>query len=81
MDQLLSKWRTLIVLGMMCLAVVTGIAAIWGLLFLLWGVQTIRAGSANVIEHIERDENPILFWIIAGAWILSGLLLIASTIF
>ena len=78
----MSEWvlqkKLLTLVGLPVLLVLTwlGIYAVWGALFVYWGLLSMRSGQAFVFEEIERDENPILFWIIVLTWIGSGLLYI-----
>ena len=45
---------------------------VWGLLFIYWGALSVLSGSAFLIETIERENSPVLFWIIVAMWIGSG---------
>lgn len=48
----------------------------WGLLFIYWMVPSILHGEAHLINPISRSTNPALFWIVAGLWMILGVLMI-----
>ena len=45
----------------------------WGILFLLWVIPDIFSGVTYFVEPIEKDKNPILYWIIIVSWVLMAL--------
>ena len=63
------KWRTIVGLILMYIAVALNWQWIWGVLSLYWVLPGLYAGVTYFIEPIDRRENPILFWIIALTWI------------
>ena len=71
------KWRTILAIPVLIGSALLGIYVIWGALFVYWGLLTAREETAFVLEPVERNEDPILFWIIVAAWIGSGLIYIA----
>ena len=62
-------------------AAVLGIYWIWGLLFLWWLVPAVHSGQAHFVFEVSRSEDPALFWAVAALWALSGLLMIAASLF
>ena len=75
-----TKWRTIIALILMYIAIIMNWQWAWGILFLLWVIPDIINGMTYFIEPIEKKENPILYWIIIISWILMTLYSI-STLF
>lgn len=71
-----QKWLTLIGLPVLILTMLNGVYALWGALFIYWGIVSATAGRAYLLENIHRREDPALFWLIVGLWIGSGLLYI-----
>lgn len=76
-----TKWRTIIGLLLMYLAVWFNLQWIWGALFLFWVIPDIFSGVTYFIEPIEKAKNPILFWIIILSWILMSLYSLSILIF
>lgn len=67
-----QKWLTLIGLPVLIYATLNGLFFIWGLLFLFWGVISLRSGQVFLLEDIHRRDDPALFWIIFTMWLGSG---------
>ncbi|CAL2080196.1 hypothetical protein [Tenacibaculum sp. 190524A05c] len=65
-----TKWRTIIALILMYIALFMNWEWAWGVLFLLWVIPDLFSGVTFFIEPIQRNENPILYWIIIASWIL-----------
>ncbi|WP_292945376.1 hypothetical protein [Olleya sp. UBA1516] len=64
------KWRTIIALILMYIAMLMNLTWAWGILFLLWVVPDIRTGITYFIEPVEKKESPLLYWIIIVSWVL-----------
>ena len=64
------KWRAMLGLFVISLAVVTGTDWVWGVLFLIWVIPDIKSGSTHFLEHVERKRNPVVYWLIVSIWIL-----------
>ncbi len=64
------KWRSIIGLLFLYIALLQDWQWIWGILFLMWAVSNIRSGTTYFIEFIEKSKNPILYWAIITTWIL-----------
>jgi len=67
------KWRTIIALVLMYIAMLMNWTWAWGILFLLWVVPDILSGMTYFIEPIEKKEHPLLYWIIIVSWILMAI--------
>ena len=63
------KWRAIVGLVIVAVAVLTDANWVWGLLFLIWVVPDIRHGSTHFLEHVERRRNPVVYWLIIGTWL------------
>ncbi|MCG8367172.1 MAG: hypothetical protein MJA27_28025 [Pseudanabaenales cyanobacterium] len=70
-----TKWRTIVGLLLMYVAVALNWQWIWGVLSLYWILPGLFVGVTYFIEPIDRRENPILFWIIAITWIAFSLVM------
>jgi hypothetical protein len=67
------KWRTIIALILMYIAMFMNWEWAWGILFLFWVIPDIFSGVTYFIEPIEKRQNPILYWIIVVSWILMAI--------
>lgn len=64
-----QKWLTLIGLPILLITTINGIHSVWGIMFIYWGVTAVMARQVYLLEPIDRQEDPALFWIIAMMWI------------
>ena len=67
-----QKWLTLIGLPILIYSTIQGLFFVWGLLFVLWGIGSLRTGHFFLLEDINRREDPALYWIIFAMWLGSG---------
>lgn len=74
------KWRAILGLLMVGMAVLTEASWVWGLLFIIWVVPDIRHGSTHFLEHVERRRNPVVYWLIIATWIALSIYLLAEAI-
>ncbi|MEM8560052.1 MAG: VOC family protein [Bacteroidota bacterium] len=63
------KWKALLGLVFIVVAVVLGLDWVWGVLFLLWALADVRLGATHFIEVVERRRNPVVFWLLVGTWV------------
>ncbi len=75
---MIDKWRTLVALAIIYLAVVMNWQWVWGLLFLMWTVPALYSGRTTLVETVDRDDSPILFWVIIATWLVLSLYLIVA---
>ncbi|MEW7290243.1 hypothetical protein [Aquimarina sp. 2304DJ70-9] len=68
-----TKWRTIIALILMYVAIIMDWQWAWGILFLLWVIPDLVSGTTYFIEPIDRTTNPFLYWVIIISWILMAL--------
>lgn len=64
------KWRSIIGLILIYIAMWFNWQWIWGVLFLIWVIPDVMSGVTYFMEPIEKDRHPILFWTIILSWIL-----------
>ncbi len=76
-----QKWLTLIVLPVLFISTFMGIYAFWGVLFIFWGLSSIRSGDAFVVEPIRRSDEPGLFWLINLMWVVFGVIYILADLY
>lgn len=63
------KWRSILGLVLVFLAVIFNWTWVWSLLFLLWVVPDIFSGVTYFLEPVTKYENPILYWGIISTWL------------
>lgn len=82
-EDVLSRARTAnyVALPVLLAAAVLGHNRVWGLLFLWWTILTLLTGQALLVFEINRDGDPVLFWAIVCLWAVSGLMMLAASLF
>ncbi|NER37864.1 MAG: hypothetical protein F6J93_28550 [Oscillatoria sp. SIO1A7] len=63
------KWRTILGLLLMYVAIALNWQWIWGLFSLYWIIPDFFTGVTYFIEPISRQEEPILYWLIMITWV------------
>ncbi len=76
-----TRTANYIALPVLLAAAVLGYYWVWGLLFLWWTIPTILNGQAFLVFEINRNDDPVLFWAIVCLWALSGLMMLAASLF
>lgn len=74
------KWLTIGALVIIVVASFLYWNWIWGLIFWAWAWQMFTTGTAFLVEEIERDVSPVLFWILILMWFLFGAFYLASAV-
>lgn len=64
------KWRTVIALILIYIAIFMNWEWMWGILFLYWVVPDMFSGTTYFVEPIHKKENVNLYWIIIISWLL-----------
>jgi len=75
------KWRSIVGLIIIYIAMWLNWQWIWGLLFILWVIPDLFSGVTYFLEPVEKNKNPILYWVIIGSWILMSLYSFSSLFF
>ena len=73
-------WRSIIGLIFIYLAILLEINWFWGVLFLYWVIPDLFTGMTYFMEPVERQEKPILYWIIVLSWIWMGIYTIITNL-
>jgi len=68
-----TKWRTIIALIMMYIAIMMDWQWAWGVLFLFWVIPDVFSGVTYFIEPIDKVNNKLLYWIIIFSWVLMAI--------
>ena len=51
---------------------------VWGILFIMRTLPALCSGRTVLVETVDRDEPPVLFWFIIATWIALSLFLIVA---
>ena len=70
------KWKTILGLVVLWVGVLLNWNWVWGVLFILWTLPALYSGRTYFVEEIDRDDHPVLFWMLVGTWILLSVYLI-----
>lgn len=62
------KWKSLLALGLIAVALIMDMPWLWGIIFLLWVIMDLKNKQTYLLEEIPRDSNPFLYWIIVTMW-------------
>ncbi|WP_299122031.1 hypothetical protein [uncultured Tenacibaculum sp.] len=74
------KWRTLIALVLMYIAILMNWEWAWGVLFMFWVIPDLFSGITYFIEPISKKENPKTYWIIIISWIFMALFSLSTLV-
>ncbi|MFA8343176.1 MAG: hypothetical protein ACEPO8_09440 [Rhodothermaceae bacterium] len=67
------KWKTIIALAAIIIALINNWDWLWGVLFLFWAINDLRNKSTYFVEPISRSENSFIYWVIIFMWIIFGI--------
>ncbi|MGH1388045.1 MAG: hypothetical protein ACRBBL_25215 [Kordia sp.] len=67
------KWRTIVALILMYVAILMSWEWAWGVLFLFWVIPDLFSGITYFIEPISKKEDQVLYWIIIISWLLMAI--------
>jgi preprotein translocase subunit SecE len=67
-----ARWKTIIALILVLIAIKFNLLFIWGIFCFFWGGENIRSKEAYFVERIERQESPIMYWMIIACWLAMG---------
>lgn len=51
---------------------------LFGFLFLIWAILDIKNRQTYLMEIVQRNSNPILYWIIVFMWFVFAILNLLS---
>lgn len=74
-----AKWRVIAALIILYVAIILNTPWLWVPLFVIWVVPDLFKGVTYFMEPVERNENPMLYWMIMITWIgMTGYSLVLS---
>ncbi len=77
----LTRLINYVALPVLLVATFLQIYWLWGLLFLWWVVPSVMAGRTALVFDVERDSDPVLFWIVVILWGLFGAMMVVASLF
>lgn len=72
------KWKSLVALAVVWIAIFMNWNWIWGFVFLIWVIPEIKHRTAYFVEPVDRSSNPFSYWLIIFSWILMALYMIIT---
>lgn len=70
-----------VIFPILLVATLIGLNWPWGVLFLWWLFTSVMSGEAFLVDAIERNSDPFLFWAVVILWALFGFIMIAADLF
>ncbi|WP_299628225.1 hypothetical protein [uncultured Tenacibaculum sp.] len=64
----MDKWKTILALILLILAVIFEWDWFWALFILIGLVHIIRSEEINFVESVTKKEHPKLYWIMIFIW-------------
>ena len=69
MEKKSIKWRSILGLILLWVAMWYNLQWVWGILFLIWVIPDLMSGMTYFLEPVSKTEDPILYWTIMVSWI------------
>ena len=76
-----GMWPTVASLVVLLAATLLDWYWVWGLVFLYWALATTLSGQAFIVQPVERDKHPALFWTVSAMWVVLSALVIVTDLF
>jgi ABC-type multidrug transport system fused ATPase/permease subunit len=76
-----DNFKSKIALVLILIAIFTGEYRIFGFLFLYWVINDLIKQETYLLEPIQRDKNPLLYWIIVLMWLYFSYIIFTSVYF
>lgn len=64
----MKKWKTLLALVLMAVAIYFNWSWFWAAFILLGLFHVIRSGEIHFVEAVKRKETPKLYWFMVSIW-------------
>lgn len=64
-----SKWKTIVALIPLIIAIVMDWWWFFTLLFIWQIIISIQTEKIEYVEEVKKSEHPTLYWIIVGVWV------------
>ncbi|MCL7752145.1 hypothetical protein [Polaribacter sp. Z022] len=64
----MKKWKTLLALILMAIAIYLNWSWFWALFILLGLIHVIKSGEIHFVEAVSKIETPKLYWFMVLIW-------------
>ncbi|MGB1296318.1 MAG: hypothetical protein ACPG6V_12650 [Flavobacteriales bacterium] len=65
----MKKWKTILALILMMLAILFDWAWVWVLLVVFGLIKSVQSNEIHFIEVVKKVETPYLYYTLIGFWI------------
>jgi len=72
----MKKWRTILALILMGLAIYFDWSWFWALFILLGLIHIFKTGEIHFVEAVTKKESPSLYWTMIVIWTILAIFLI-----
>ena len=73
------RWKALASLLLIYSSLLTGWYWPWGVLLAWWVGLDLRDGETWLTESVERNKDPVMYWVIVLTWmLLAGFVVVAA---
>ncbi len=69
----MKKWKTILALIFMAIAILLNWSWFWAIFILLGLIHVIRSGEIHFVESVSKRESPRLYWTMIIIWSLLAL--------
>ncbi len=71
-----TKWKAILGLVLIYLAVGLQLMWLWGVIILCWVIPDLRRGSTHLFELVSKQKNPYTYWFICVTWVIMAVALL-----
>jgi len=72
------KWRAILGLLIVYIAILFNLEWIWGIFFIFWIIPDLLLKQTHFIEVITKKNNPVLYWSILFTWFILGIYMLLN---
>jgi len=72
------KWRAILGLLIVYIAILFNLEWIWGIFFIYWIIPDLLLKQTHFIEVITKKNNPVLYWSIIFTWFILAIYMLLN---
>ena len=76
----LAPWKTFVALGFVYASLYFQWYWVWGIIFIMWTIQSVRTNETYLVEAITRADHPMVFWLIIATWLVVSVFMILADV-